>query len=356
MNIYPLVRKFLFLFDAEVTHEFSLKLLSLLQRFHLLNLFLFFLGGYGRSKKLRAAPVNIMGLQFPNPVGLAAGLDKNAEHIDALAQCGFGFIEVGTITPVAQPGNDKPRMFRLQADQGIINRMGFNNKGVVALLANVKKTREKDSVGRCLIGINIGKNKATSLEHAVDDYIACLQQVYAQADYVTINISSPNTPGLRALQHGQGLENLLRQLKQQQTKLFERDKRYVPLLVKIAPDLNDVELAEISQTLIKSEIDGVIATNTTNARPESLKEKILSEQAGGLSGAPLTEMADEILVKLLKQLDGKLPVIAVGGIMNADDALRKLQLGASLVQIYSGFIYAGPILIQQSLERISNRK
>ena len=354
MNIYPLVRKILFLFNAETTHEFSLKLLSFLQRLHLLNLFLVLMGGGGRNKKYQTAPVNIMGLQFPNAVGLAAGLDKNAEHIDALAQCGFGFIEVGTVTPLAQPGNDKPRMFRLQADQGIINRMGFNNKGVVALLANVKKSREKAAMGPCLIGINIGKNKATPLESAVDDYIACLQQVYTQADYVTINISSPNTPGLRALQHGQGLENLLQQLKQQQTRLFERDKRYVPLLVKIAPDLDGTELAEIAQTLIKSKVDGVIATNTTNQRPESLKEKLTAEQAGGLSGAPLTDIADDILVTLLKELDGQLPVIAVGGIMSAADALRKLQLGASLVQIYSGFIYSGPALVSQSLKIIDS--
>lgn len=349
MNLYPLIRKILFSFDAETVHEFSLQTLSFLNKVGLLSIGLYFLGVKGNDNE---KPVDIMGLHFRNPIGLAAGLDKNACHIDALAKCGFGFIEVGTVTPVAQSGNEKPRMFRLQADRAIINRMGFNNNGVRALVNNVRQSRKNNLVDDCLIGINIGKNKITPLEKAVDDYLICLQQVYDCADYVTINISSPNTPGLRQLQHGKRLENLLTKLKQQQLVLSEQSGRYVPLLVKIAPDLEDIEIKEITKTLITTRIDGVIATNTSNQRPEYLVEERLAKEMGGLSGAPLTPLADEILVKLLNLLNGKIPVIAAGGIMTAQDAKRKLQLGASLVQIYSGFIYSGPSLIQQCLTHI----
>ncbi len=355
MNIYSLVRKFLFLFDAEVAHEWSLKLMSTLHRLRVLRLLLFFLGV--RNNTVRSVPaVKIMGLTFPNPVGLAAGLDKNAAHIEALAQCGFGFIEVGTITPLAQPGNDKPRMFRLVSDHAIINRMGFNNKGVDVLVENVKKSRQKLPSTQCLIGINIGKNKNTPLENAVDDYIVCLHQVYLHADYVTVNISSPNTPGLRALQHGAGLENLLTQLKEKQTILTEESGRYVPLLVKIAPDLTDAEIKEIAQTLVNTGIDGVIATNTTNQRPEGLLHQDVAEETGGLSGEPLTDLSDDVLKKLLDALDNKLPVIAVGGIMSAEDALKKIEAGAAMVQIYSGFIYEGPSLVSECLKRLSENE
>lgn len=343
IDLYPLLRKILFLFDAETIHEWSLALLSFLQRVRLLKTVLFLLG-VKNTPSYSAGPVKVMGLQFPNPVGLAAGLDKNAQHIDALAQCGFGFIEVGTVTPVAQPGNDKPRMFRLQADKAIINRMGFNNKGLDTLLANVTASRRRGRLGGCLIGINIGKNKQTALEAAADDYLICLQKVYSSADYVTVNISSPNTPGLRDLQHGQGLEDLLTRLKQSQSELARQHQRYVPLLVKIAPDLENTEISEIAETLLKVSIDGVIATNTTNQRPDFLQDKTIAKETGGLSGAPLKVLADDVLKKLVKLLDGRIPVIAVGGIMSAADARKKFELGASLIQVYSGFIYQGPSL------------
>ena len=329
--MYSLVRKFLFLFDAETIHVFSLKMLSLINSLGLLKLFV---------KKRVDAPVTVMGIAFPNAVGLAAGLDKNAKHIDALSQCGFGFIEVGTVTPLAQAGNDKPRLFRLEADNAIINRMGFNNSGVKALVDNVKKSNRQ-----CVLGINIGKNKDTALENAVDDYLMCMQEVYDYADYITINISSPNTPGLRELQHGEGLSSLLTKLKARQAELSEQYQRYVPLAVKIAPDLEEGEVKDIAERLISTEIDAVIATNTTNSRPSSLICQALASETGGLSGQPVFELSNKILKQLVAALDGKIPVIAAGGISSADDAFEKIKAGASLVQIYTGFIYSGPELI-----------
>lgn len=329
--MYSIIRRVLFLFDAEKVHVIALNMMSRLNSIGLLGLFL---------KRRVTSPVTVMGIEFPNAVGLAAGLDKNAEHIDALSKCGFGFIEVGTVTPLAQPGNDKPRLFRLQADKAIINRMGFNNEGVEHLISNVKKHREQ-----CVLGINIGKNKDTPLENAVDDYLICMQAVYAYADYITINISSPNTPGLRELQHGDGLSSLLMQLKSKQAELNKQYDRYVPLAVKIAPDLEDDEIADIATRLVSADIDAVIATNTTNSRPESLKEKALAEEQGGLSGQPVFELSNQVLKKLIAALDGKMPVIAVGGISSTQDAIAKLEAGASLVQIYTGFIYSGPGLI-----------
>ncbi len=335
--MYSIIRRILFLFDAETIHVFSLNMLSLINSLGLLKLFV---------KNRIDVPVTVMGITFPNAIGLAAGLDKDAKHIDALAQCGFGFIEVGTVTPLSQPGNEKPRLFRLQADNAIINRMGFNNEGVDALIKHVKQSRwYTQKNGRCILGINIGKNKDTPLENAADDYLACMQQVYSYADYITINISSPNTPGLRKLQHGEGLSELLRQLKNCQAELKEQYQRYVPLAVKIAPDLDDDEIADIAQRLISAEIDAVIATNTSNSRPSTLLSKEIASEAGGLSGQPVFELTTTILKKLLKQLDGKMPVIAVGGISSSADALEKLNAGASLVQIYTGFIYSGPGLI-----------
>jgi len=332
--VYPIVRRLLFLFDAEYIHVFSLKALSFSHSIGLLKFFV---------RKKVTSPVTVMGINFPNAVGLAAGLDKDARHIAALAQCGFGFVEVGTVTPLAQMGNDKPRLFRLAEDQAIINRMGFNNAGVEALIQNVKKSRSS-----CILGINIGKNKDTPLENAVDDYLICMQQVYPYADYITINISSPNTPGLRELQHGEGLSALLTQLKNKQAALNEQFQRYVPLAVKIAPDLTENEIKDIAKRLLSAEIDAVIATNTTNSRPQSLKCKHLAQQAGGLSGAPVFEPSTLVLQQLLAALTGKIPVIAVGGIMSAEQALQKIEAGASLVQIYTGFIYAGPQLVHSS--------
>jgi dihydroorotate dehydrogenase len=294
------------------------------------------------------APVKLLGLEFPNAVGLAAGLDKNGDHIDALAACGFGFVEIGTVTPRPQPGNPKPRLFRLQKDDAIINRMGFNNEGVEHLINNVR-TSKRD----CIIGINIGKNRDTSLEHAVDDYVSAFERVYPFADYITVNISSPNTPGLRDLQHGEQLTHLLQTLKQLQMQLEQKYNSYKPLLVKIAPDLGDDEISELAQTLITHHIDGVIATNTSNQRPK-LKSVELAAEAGGLSGRPIQPQSDHVLSVLVHELNGKIPVIAVGGIMSAADAERKIQAGASLVQVYTGFIYSGPGLVSSICESFVN--
>ena len=344
--MYSLLRKFLFLFDAEVIHVFSLNMMSFINTTGLLKLFI---------KKRIDAPVTVMGITFPNAVGLAAGMDKNARHIDALSQCGFGFVEVGTVTPLPQPGNDKPRLFRLQADHAIINRMGFNNEGVDTLVDHVKQSNwYKQNTGRCILGINIGKNKATALENAVDDYLICMQQVYPYADYITINISSPNTPGLRKLQHGEGLSDLLIQLKNKQSELNQKTHRYVPLAVKIAPDLDEAEIKDIADRLLAAEIDAVIATNTTNSRPSSLLCQQLATEAGGLSGQPILDLSTRVLKQLVKVLDSKIPVIAVGGISSAADALEKINAGASLVQIYTGFIYSGPKLINDCALALKN--
>ena len=342
--MYLLLRKILFLFDAERVHVLSLKLLSLAQSLGLLRLFV---------KPRINSPTKVMGIEFPNMVGLAAGLDKNAEHIDALSQCGFGFVEVGTVTPLAQAGNEKPRLFRLQEDNAIINRMGFNNIGVDALVDNIRASQwYKQGKSRCILGINIGKNKVTPLESAVDDYLICMAQVYDYADYITINISSPNTPGLRELQHGEGLTALLTQLKTKQAELVKTHGRYVPLAVKIAPDLTSDEIRDIASRLVLVGIDGVIISNTTNSRPSTLKCQKLAKEEGGLSGQPVFDLSTDILRKFVAELDGKLPVIAVGGISSADDALQKVNSGANLIQIYTGFIYSGPILIHQSADKL----
>jgi dihydroorotate dehydrogenase len=339
--MYSLLRRFLFLFDAESVHVFSLKFLSFAYATGLLRLFM---------KKRVQAPVNVMGIEFPNAVGLAAGLDKNAGHIDALAQCGFGFIEVGTVTPLAQPGNAKPRLFRLEADNAIINRMGFNNAGIAALVEQVKNARKQ-----CVLGINIGKNKDTPLENAVDDYLKCMSQAYPYADYIAINISSPNTPGLRQLQHGEGLTSLLTQLKKKQAELNMQYQRYVPLAVKIAPDLSQAEIEDIAERLLSAKIDAVIATNTTNSRPPTLSCQKLASEEGGLSGRPLFELSTQVLKQLVMALDGRIPVIAAGGISSPADALAKIRAGASLVQIYTGFIYSGPQLIHDCADYLKNR-
>lgn len=338
--MYSLLRKILFLFDAETAHVFSLDILSFLNSTRLLPLLF---------KKRIDAPVTVMGIRFPNAVGLAAGLDKNARHIEALAQCGFGFIEVGTVTPLAQPGNDKPRLFRLAEDEAIINRMGFNNAGVDSLVNNVRKNRRSG-----ILGINIGKNKDTPLENAADDYLLCLQQVYAHADYITINISSPNTPGLRELQHGEGLTSLLMQLKEKQAELEKEHHRYVPLVVKIAPDLESDEITDIAKRLISAKIDAVIATNTTNSRPPTLHCQDIANEQGGLSGKPVFDLSTTVLKQLVAALDGEMPVIAAGGISSAADAIEKIKAGASLVQIYTGFIYSGPKLIHDCALRLKN--
>ena len=335
MKLYGLIRSILFLLDPERSHGLSLSSMDWLNKLGLTRLF------FGKPL---SSPVSVMGIQFPNPIGLAAGLDKNGDHIDSLSACGFGFIEIGTVTPKPQAGNDKPRLFRLVKDEAIINRMGFNNKGVDYLVKQVKKSNPK-----CVLGINIGKNKVTDNADAVNDYMHCFKKVYPVADYITINISSPNTPGLRELQYGEALKELLFQLKQEQAALHVETGRYVPLVVKIAPDLQHDEIEALAMTLLSAHVDGVIATNTTNQRPESLSSRYKTE-AGGLSGAPLTEISNQLLVELGKHLGGQIPIIASGGVMSVQDVRQKLALGASLVQFYSGFIYYGPELIRLSIK------
>ncbi|RDH81679.1 MAG: quinone-dependent dihydroorotate dehydrogenase [endosymbiont of Galathealinum brachiosum] len=334
---YGLVKKILFMFNPETAHEISLRGLNLLHKFKLIKLF------FGKNK---IKPVNVMGINFPNKVGLAAGLDKDGEYFHALSSCGFGFVEIGTVTPLAQDGNDKPRLFRLESAEAIINRMGFNNKGVDNLLENVTRSGFKG-----VLGINIGKNKNTTEENAVVDYLICLEKVYNHADYITINISSPNTPGLRDLQFGETLQGLLRDLKFKQRELTQQFDRYVPLVVKVAPDMDDDAIESLANTFIEYSIDGVIVSNTTISR-EGVENLPDGSQQGGLSGRPLKEKADHSLQVMAAHLKQKIPVIAVGGISCADDAEKKIQLGASLVQIYTGFIYQGPGLVHECVERI----
>lgn len=337
MNPYPLLRPALFALDPETAHTVTLKLLKLAQQTGLAKL---------TAPPDTNKPVRVMGLDFKNPLGLAAGLDKNGDYIDGLAELGFGFVEIGTVTPRPQPGNPKPRLFRLLEHQAIINRMGFNNLGVDHLVAQVKKCRYQG-----VLGINIGKNFDTPMENATEDYLIGLRKSYPVASYVTINISSPNTKNLRQLQQGDEIKNLLSALKQEQLILEKQHGKYVPLVVKIAPDLNDEEIAHIAGLLMEFSIDGVIATNTTIDR-EMIKAHPLANEAGGLSGAPVKEKSTYVVTKLAEVLNGKLPIIAAGGILTASDAQEKLAAGASLVQIYSGLIYQGPQLIADILETV----
>lgn len=285
-----------------------------------------------------------MGLTFPNPVGLAAGLDKDGAYIDGLAGLGFGFIEVGTVTPRAQPGNAKPRMFRLPRAQAIINRMGFNNQGVDTLIRNVEASRFYQSKG--ILGLNIGKNADTPIERATDDYLNCLEKVYRYTSYVTINISSPNTKNLRQLQSVSELDALLSRLKDAQLRLTDKHQRYVPIAIKIAPDLNTEQIKGIAAALLQHKMDGVIATNTTVAR-KGIEDLPSANQAGGLSGAPLFDASTDVIQKLKAELGDALPIIGVGGICSANDAKRKCDAGATLIQLYTGLIYRGPMLIRE---------
>lgn len=338
LNPYHLVKTVFFKMDAEIAHTIALKGLKLLHRLRLSTLVM------GKPQR---APISVMGIEFPNPVGLAAGLDKNGDYFDALAHCGFGFVEIGTVTPRPQPGNPQPRLFRIPEAEAIINRMGFNNKGVDHLIEQVKKTRYQG-----VLGINIGKNFDTPVEKASQDYLACLRKVYPYADYVAVNISSPNTPGLRDLQFGEALDQLLQALKDEQKKLSEQHGHYVPLVVKIAPDMDDEAISKLADTFIKFNIDGVVATNTTSSRlgVEGLPH---ADESGGLSGKPVRDRADHILQVLAAHLNNAIPIIAVGGISSAEDAERKMHLGASLVQVYTGFIYHGPELIHECVQRLS---
>ncbi|WP_256743815.1 quinone-dependent dihydroorotate dehydrogenase, partial [Cronobacter sakazakii] len=292
-------------------------------------------------QKVPSKPVSCMGLTFKNPLGLAAGLDKNGECIDALGALGFGSVEIGTVTPRPQPGNDKPRLFRLVEAEGLINRMGFNNLGVDNLVENVKKAHF-DGV----LGINIGKNKDTPVEQGKDDYLICMEKVFPYAGYIAINISSPNTPGLRSLQYGDALDDLLAAIKNQQQVLSQKHHKYVPVAVKIAPDLSLEELIQVADSLVRHNIDGVIATNTTLDRSLVQGMKYCDE-TGGLSGRPLQLKSTEIIRLLSQELQGRLPIIGVGGIDSVIAAREKIAAGASLIQIYSGFIFKGPPLVKE---------
>ena len=292
-------------------------------------------------QNLSSKPLSVMGLKFPNRVGLAAGLDKNGEAIDAFYDMGFGHVEIGTVTPRAQSGNPKPRIFRIPEKKAIINRMGFNNQGIERVLCNLSR---KKTAG--IVGINIGKNRNTPLEKSTEDYLLCLDQVYPFASYVTVNISSPNTPELRSLQFGSFLSELLSRLKERQDELANRYDRYVPLVIKIAPDLNISEIKSISEAVLEINLDGIIATNTTVDHSPVVDFKH-SKEEGGLSGAPLFESSIKVISALYKLLGNKIPIIGVGGIMTAEDAEKIFSSGAKLIQIYSGFIYHGPNLIKR---------
>jgi len=336
--LYPLFRPLLFAADPELAHDVALGGLDAAARVGLAQL---------AASRLPQAPVEAMGLRFPNRVGLAAGLDKNAAHLKGLATLGFGFIEAGTVTPRAQPGNPRPRMFRVVEAQALVNRLGFNNGGVDAFVANVAR-----SGYRGILGINIGKNFDTPNERAADDYVACLRAVHAHASYVTINVSSPNTKGLRDLQAEAALSALLARIVAERDDLAQKHGRCVPLAVKIAPDLDDVAVNAVARLLVAHRLDGVIATNTTIAR-DGVAGLPHADEAGGLSGAPLRERSTAVLRILAKALDGALPIIGVGGILAATDAQQKLDAGAALVQLYTGLIYRGPDLVAECVRALA---
>ena len=333
MFYFPL-RTLLFQFDPETAHNWTLGLLRATPPLALSALF-------GRC--VPSQPRRVMGLDFPHPIGLAAGLDKNGECIRAWEALGFGFIEIGTVTPRAQPGNSKPRMFRLPLAQALINRLGFNNKGVDYLIEQVRRSGFKG-----VLGINIGKNADTPAERAIDDYLIGLRKVYPWASYVTVNISSPNTPGLRDLQYGAALEQLLATLQAERQRLCDTHGRYVPLAIKIAPDLADADLPMVGQALRRHGMDAVIATNTTFSRA-GVEGMPHAGETGGLSGAPLRERSTAVVRRLADILAGEIPIIAVGGILSGADAAAKIEAGASLVQLYTGFIYRGPDLIREAV-------
>lgn len=335
MNIYSIARPLLFQLDAEFTHDITLKILKFAEKSSILDCY---------PKAPVCAPRQVMGLTFASPVGLAAGLDKNGAVIDGMAKLGFGFIEIGTVTPRPQPGNAKPRLFRVKAAQGIINRFGFNNLGVDNLVENVKAAKYKGGLSNQILGINIGKNFDTPNERAVDDYLICMQKVYAHASYITVNISSPNTKNLRDLQAAEALSRLLASLKLEQKKLADKYGKYVPMTLKIAPDLTQDQVIEIADLLMQHQIDGVIATNTTLSR-DAIKGMRHSEEAGGLSGVPVRNQSTVVIQQLSQQLKGALPIIGVGGIFSGADAVEKIAAGADLVQVYSGLIYKGPKLV-----------
>ena len=334
--LYKLARTALFKLDAEHAHELTI---ASFRTFPKLATAPFACGNKGE-------PVRLMGLEFPNRVGLAAGLDKNGECIEAWSRLGFGFVEVGTVTPRPQPGNPKPRMFRLPQHQALINRLGFNNKGVDHLLSQVARAEFKG-----VLGINIGKNFDTPIERAADDSLHCLRKVYAPARYVTVNLSSPNTKNLRDLQDEARLNALLQQLVDERVKLGQRHGKHTPILVKIAPDLSDEQIVQIARLALDRGIDGLIATNTTVTRPQLEGDPLAAEQ-GGLSGAPLKPLAAQLLKRLRTEVGGDFPLIGVGGIMSAADAVERRAAGADLVQVYTGFIYRGPQLVAECAQAL----
>ncbi|MGR8933090.1 MAG: quinone-dependent dihydroorotate dehydrogenase [Gammaproteobacteria bacterium] len=337
MNFYPFVRPLLFRLEAETAHNLTLKSLNVVQHCGIAQLL---------NASRKDVPVRVMGLEFKNPVGLAAGLDKNGDYIDALTALGFGFIEIGTVTPRPQPGNPKPRLFRLPEHRAIINRMGFNNLGIDHLIERVTEAQRN-----AVLGINIGKNFDTPIANAADDYLIGLRKAYAHADYIAVNISSPNTRNLRQLQQGDEIRKLIAALKEAQTQLHRNHDRYVPLALKIAPDLSPQEIVHIARLLPEFGIDAVIATNTT-VRRDSVKNHPLAAETGGLSGAPLKALATATVKILAEELQGRLPIIAAGGIMSAADAHEKMAAGASLIQLYSGLIYQGPQLIGEIIDSL----
>jgi len=339
-SLYPLFRPLLFALDPEKAHDATFRMLDAAARAGIAQRL---------APRLPEVPVEVMGLRFPNRVGLAAGLDKNAAHLAGLATLGFGFLEAGTVTPRAQPGNPRPRLFRLRSSQALINRLGFNNDGVARFVENVER-----SAYRGLLGINLGKNADTPLERAADDYVAGLRAVYPHASYVTVNVSSPNTKGLRDLQSERMLAALLARLKDAQRDLAQRHGRHVPLAVKIAPDLTDDAIAGVARLLVAHGIEGVIATNTTIAR-DAVAGQPHAGEAGGLSGRPLFAKSTAVLRTLAHALDGALPIIGVGGILCADDAVAKIDAGATLVQLYTGLIYRGPALVAECVTALARR-
>ncbi len=343
---YALVRPFLFGVEPEKAHDFTMNALAKGQGTPL---------QLAWSAPMVQDPVTLAGLQFPNRVGMAAGLDKNARCIDALAAMGFGFVEVGTVTPKAQPGNPKPRMFRIPQAKGLINRLGFNNDGLDAFIANVKKSTVRAQGRPMLLGLNIGKNAVTSIEDATSDYLTCLEGVYPHADYVTVNISSPNTKNLRALQSDEALDGLLGAIAAKREQLASAQGRRVPIFVKIAPDLDEAQVHVIAATLQRHGMDGVIATNTTLSR-EAVQGMPHAEETGGLSGAPAFEASNRVIRQLRSALGPSYPIIGVGGIMSGADAVAKIQAGADVVQIYSGLIYAGPGLVSEAANAIKSMR
>ena len=332
--MYALTRPLLFALPPETSHDVALAGLAALGRLP------------GSLRPLPGRPREVMGLRFPNPVGLAAGLDKDARAAEGLARLGFGFVEVGTVTPRPQPGNPRPRLFRLSGDRALINRMGFNNDGVESMARRLDGIRRRGRLTETLLGVNVGKNKDTPLEQAADDYVRCIDAVYGYADYLTLNLSSPNTPGLRTLQSEASLAPLLERIKERQAALTARHGRYVPVALKIAPDLPAADVEIVAAAVERFEVDAVIATNTTISRP-GLSSASLAGEAGGLSGAPLAPLALQVVGMLRQSLGGRVPIIGVGGIMDSQGGAAMLEHGADLLQIYTGFIYRGPALIRE---------